>query len=142
MRRWLRFSRSTATSLFTTVLDFGVLVTMVQLFHVNYILATWFGTVVGSLSNFTINRYWAFKDSRVPGGHQFARFVAVQAGASALHTGGVWVFTRFLGIPYQISKLIIAALVMVGWNYPMNRRLVFSTNRLAQDPSTPPPPTP
>ena len=55
--------RSVVTSLFTTVLDFGVLTGSVELVHVNYVVATWMGTVVGSLSNFTINKHWAFRGS-------------------------------------------------------------------------------
>ena len=101
------FSRNTLTSIFTTALDFITLTGLVELAGVDYVLATWIGTIVGSLSNFTINRVWAFD-------------------ASGLHTGGVWIFTRFLGLPYPASKLVVAALVYLAWNYPMNRWVVFN----------------
>jgi putative flippase GtrA len=119
------FSRSTLTSLFTTALDFGTLTGLVELAGVDYVLATWLGTVVGSLSNFTINRLWAFDAKDRPPAGQFLRFLGVQAIASLLHTLGVWSFTRFLGLPYQASKIVISALVYLGWNYPMNRWFVF-----------------
>jgi putative flippase GtrA len=57
---------------------------------------------------------------------QFLRFVLVQVGASGLHTAGVWLLTRFLGLPYPASKLVVAALVYLGWNYPKNRWVVFN----------------
>jgi putative flippase GtrA len=119
------FARSTLTSLFTTALDLGTLTGLVELVGVDYVLATWLGTVVGSLSNFTINRVWAFDARDRPRGTQFLRFLLVQAGASLLHTLGVWIFTRFLGLPYQASKVVISVLVYLGWNYPMNRWFVF-----------------
>jgi putative flippase GtrA len=119
------FSRSLLTSLFTTALDFGTLTGLVELAGVNYVLATWLGTVLGSLSNFTINRVWAFDARDRPPTGQFARFLLVQAAASGLHTAGVWVFTRFLGLPYPVSKIVISVLVYLGWNYPMNRHFVF-----------------
>ena len=119
------FARSALTSLFTTALDFGTLTGLVELVGVDYVLATWMGTVVGSLSNFAINRVWAFDVRDRPRGTQFFRFLLVQAGASLLHTLGVWIFTRFLGLPYQASKLVISVLVYLGWNYPMNRWFVF-----------------
>jgi putative flippase GtrA len=119
------FSRSALTSIFTTALDFATLTALVELLGVNYVLATWLGTIVGSLSNFTINRVWAFSARDRPPAGQFARFVLVQAAASVWHTLGVWIFTRFVGLPYQVSKLAIAALVYLGWNYPMNRWFVF-----------------
>src|SRR4051812_49747 len=114
-----RLIRSVLTSLFTTALDFAVLTGAVELLHVNYVLATWIGTVFGSLSNFTINKHWAFKGSPVPLPRQFARFVLVQAGASGLHALGVWLMTRFGGLPYQVSKLIVAAVVALAWNYQL-----------------------
>jgi putative flippase GtrA len=119
------FSRSALASLLTTALDFGTLTGLVELAGVNYVLATWLGTVVGSLSNFTINRLWAFDAKDRPGTGQFVRFLLVQVVASLLHTGGVWGFTRFFGLPYQASKLVISVLVYLAWNYPMNRWFVF-----------------
>ena len=138
MRLSPRFLRSVLTSLLTTALDFAVLTTAVEVFAVNYVLATWFGTVVGSLSNFTINKNWAFKGSSVTLPNQLVRFVLVQAGASALQTLGVWVLTRFGGLPYQVSKMVIAAAVALAWNYPMTRRLVFARAASVQGGETPP----
>ena len=124
---WLQnvFLRSLLTSLFTTALDFGSLVGLTELAHVNYVLATWIGTVVGSLSNFTINKVWAFSAREAPTGPALARFVVVQVGASGLHTLGVWLLTRFGGLAYPVSKVVIAAVVYLAWNYPLNRRFVF-----------------
>jgi putative flippase GtrA len=50
------FSRNTLTSIFTTALDFITLTGLVELAGVDYVLATWIGTIAGSLSNFSINR--------------------------------------------------------------------------------------
>jgi putative flippase GtrA len=119
------FRRSVLTSLFTTALDFGTLLGLTELAHVDYVLSTWIGTVVGSLSNFTINKLWAFSAREAPTGPALGRFVLVQAGASGLHTAGVWALTRFARVPYPISKLAVAATVYLLWNYPLNRRFVF-----------------
>lgn len=119
------FSRSVLTSIFTTALDFGTLTTLVELGGVNYVLATWIGTLVGSLSNFAMNRAWAFEVRERPPARQFARFLVVQGVASFQHAAGVWILTRFLGLPYQASKVVISLLVYLGWNYPMNRWFVF-----------------
>ena len=121
-----RFIRSVATSLLTSVLDFALLTVLVEVGHINYVFATWMGTVVGSVSNFTINKHWAFKGSPLTLPNQFGRFVLVQAGASGWHTLGVWLLTRFGGVQYQASKLIVAVIVALAWNYPMNRGVVFS----------------
>lgn len=120
------FRRSVLTSLLTTALDFGTLVGLTELVGLSYVLSTWIGTVVGSLTNFTINKQWAFSARSAPAIPALSRFVVVQIGASALHTGGVWLLTRFGRLPYPVSKLLVATAVYLGWNYPLNRWLVFN----------------
>jgi putative flippase GtrA len=119
------FSRSLLTSLLTTALDFGALIGLTELAGVNYVLATWIGTIVGALSNFAINKLWAFYARGMPVMPAIARFVLVQAVASGLHTVGVWLLTRFAGLAYPVSKLVVAATVYLSWNYPLNRWFVF-----------------
>jgi putative flippase GtrA len=118
--------RSAATSLATTVLDLGTLTALVELFGVDYRIATFVGTIAGCASNFAINRAWAFEATAGKPHLQLARFVPVQAGASALHTAGVWALTGVARLPYLASKLVVAIAVYLGWNYPLNRRFVFS----------------
>jgi putative flippase GtrA len=120
------FRRSVLTSLLTTAFDFGTLIGLTELVGLSYVLATWLGTVVGSLSNFAINKQWAFSARSAPAIPALGRFVVVQLGASALHTGGVWLLTRFGRLPYPVSKLLVATAVYLGWNYPLNRWLVFN----------------
>jgi putative flippase GtrA len=120
------FRRSVLTSLMTTALDFGTLVGLTELLRISYVLATWIGTVVGSLTNFAINKQWAFSARSAAAIPALGRFVLVQIGASALHTAGVWLLTRFGRLPYPVSKLVVATAVYLGWNYPLNRWFVFN----------------
>jgi putative flippase GtrA len=119
------FAKNTITSVFTTALDFGTLTGLVELCHVDYVIATLVGTIVGATSNFFINRHWSFAATHGAVHHQALRMLPVQAGSSGLQTLGVWLFTRFAGLPYFASKLVVSALVYLGWNYPMNRYWVF-----------------
>jgi putative flippase GtrA len=132
------FRRSVLTSLLTTALDFGTLIGLTELAGVEYVLSTWIGTVVGSLTNFTINKQWAFSARGAPAIPALGRFVVVQIGASALHTAGVWLLTRFGRLPYPVSKLVVATAVYLGWNYPLNRWFVFNPHRRHRSPARPP----
>ncbi len=125
------FQRSVLTSLFTTALDFGTLVGLTELAGVSYVVSTWIGTVVGSLSNFAINKQWAFSARSARAIPALGRFAVVQIGASALHTAGVWLLTRFGRLPYPVSKLVVATAVYLGWNYPLNRWFVFNPHHRA-----------
>jgi putative flippase GtrA len=129
------FVRNTLVSIFTTALDFAVLVGLVEIFGVNYVVATFCGTVAGAISNFTANRFWSFEATHGAAHWQLVRFLPVQAGSTILHTGGVWVFTSRLRLPYLGSKLIVATLVYLFWNYPMNRYWVFPRARASAGPA-------
>ena len=124
------FTRNTVTSVFTTALDLATLAGLVELLHVNYVVATFLGTLVGCTSNFVINRHWSFEAADGRAHWQLVRFVPVQAGSSALHTVGVWLVTAIGGLPYLASKLVVSAVVYLVWNYPMNRYFVFPSSRL------------
>ncbi|HEY1555727.1 MAG TPA: GtrA family protein [Kofleriaceae bacterium] len=119
------FARNTIVSIFTTALDFAVLTGLVELAHVNYVIATFCGTVVGAMSNFIVNRRWSYEVSHLGAHWQLVRFLPVQAGSSGLQTFGVWAFTDLAHLEYLISKTITAVAVYLVWNYPMNRFFVF-----------------
>jgi putative flippase GtrA len=123
------FVRNTVVSLFTTALDFIVLVGLVEVFGVNYVVAAFCGSVVGATSNFLINRHWSYNATGGAAHWQMVRFLPVQAGSSLLQTGGVWLFTGGFHLQYIASKLVTATLVYLVWNYPMNRYFVFPKPR-------------
>jgi putative flippase GtrA len=128
------FGRSVVTSIFSTGVDYGALLVL-NYVGVDYRLATFLGTIVGFLTNFTINRYWAF-DAREGALHwQLVRSLPIQAGSTIWQVLGVWLFVGTLGIRIEISKLIVAALVYLGWNYPMNRLFVFGRKIAATTPA-------
>jgi putative flippase GtrA len=123
---WVSFTRNTLTSVFTTALDFGVLVALVELLHIDYRVATFVGTVVGAGSNFLINRWWSFRVHDLAPHGQIMRFLPVQAGSSCLQTLGVWGLTELTPLRYWTTKLVVSAAVYLLWNYPMNRWFVFT----------------
>jgi putative flippase GtrA len=122
----MRFAKSAATSVFTTSLDFALLAGLVELAHVNYVLATFLGTVLGASTNFLINRRWAFQATAGHAGHQALRYLLVQVGSALLHTSGVYAMTHFAGVPYLGSKVVVAVAAYLVWNYPLLRCFVFA----------------
>ena len=127
------FTRSALTSIFTTSLDFAVLAALVELGHVGSTLATFIGTVVGSSSNFAINRAWAFRTNGAAG-PQAARYLATQLGSAALHTSGVWLLVR-LDVRYMVAKVVVSIAAYLAWNYPMNRWFVFRYGQAPPEPA-------
>lgn len=119
------FGRSVITSIFSTAVDYGVLNALYYWLHVDYRIATFIASTIGFLTNFTLNRWWAFEAREGKLHWQFVRSLPIQVGSTTWQVLGMWLFVDGFGVAVWISKLIVAMLVYLGWNYPMNRHFVF-----------------
>ena len=109
-----------------TGLDLGVLVLLVG-HHVSIPLATFIAALVGAVTNFTINKYVAFRDRSPIRFGQVARFNVVAVVAALLMAGAMKIATvANPGVPLVVAKLACAAVVFAIWTYPAQRRLVFA----------------
>ncbi len=107
-----------------TALDLGVLVSLVG-HHVAIPLATFIATLAGAATNFTLNKYVAFRDRSPLTLGQVARFDLVAVVAAFLMAAAMKIATANLGVPVVAAKLACAAVVFAIWTYPAQRRLVF-----------------
>jgi putative flippase GtrA len=107
-----------------TGLDLGVLVILVGR-HAPIALATFVATLAGAATNFTLNKYVAFKDRSPLTLGQVARFDVVAVVAALLMAAAMKIATTALGFPVVAAKLVCAAVVFAIWTYPAQRRLVF-----------------
>ena len=80
----------------------------------------------GGVFNFLLSRWWVFPGAKTgsPLGQQILRYSLVSGASALLNAAGVEAGTR-LGLPYGLARVLTAAAVSLGWNYPMHRRLVF-----------------
>lgn len=125
---WKTFSRSQLAALAATVADFGTLTIWVELWNQFYAYGVAVGAFMGAITNFTINRYWSFEAHEQPITGQAVRYALVSAGSLLLNTFGVYLLTDRFGIHYMISKLSIAFLIGIFYNYPMHRYFVYESN--------------
>ena len=119
------FSKAQLTALSATAVDFGALYSLVEHAHVHYVAATAMGAFAGAVTNFLLNRYWAFESRSDRIRLQGFRYGLVAAGSLGLNTGLVFFFTEFGRLRYLTSKVIAALLVGWVWNYPLHRYYVF-----------------
>jgi putative flippase GtrA len=116
---------STLFGSFATVFDLGLVILLVQLCHFNAAVAAPIGVFFGSAVNFTMNRLFAFKDSRGHVVYQAMRFFAGTVVAAGVHAGVVYLLTDRLHVHYVISKFAADILVFTGGNLVLYRYLVF-----------------
>jgi putative flippase GtrA len=108
-----------------TGLDLGVLVLLVG-HHVPIPLATFMAALAGAATNFTINKYVAFRDRAPISLGQVARFDFVALVAALLMAAAMKIATADVGVPVVAAKLACAAIVFAIWTYPAQRRFVFA----------------
>jgi putative flippase GtrA len=119
------FGRHQVGAIFATGIDFGTMSVLVSLVGLPAVLATAIGAAAGGTSNFLLGRHWIFaaKDGRAT--DQAWRYVLVSAMSLGLNAGGEYILHDRLGIQYLLARVIVASVVSVGWNYPVQRSFVY-----------------
>jgi putative flippase GtrA len=119
------FGRHQVGALLATGIDFGTMSALVSLLGLSAPLATAIGAAVGGVSNFLLGRHWIFSADDGHAGDQAWRYVLVSATSLGLNAGGEYILHDRLGIHYLLARVIVASIVSVGWNYPVQRSFVY-----------------
>jgi putative flippase GtrA len=108
-----------------TGIDVGALVLLVEVLGSHVTLAAFLAATLGGVSNFLINKYWAFRD----GAPLELRQVTVYSFVSLVTAAFVAVIVHLVAVvmtlPYLLAKAIAAVVVFLVWTYPAQSRLVF-----------------
>jgi putative flippase GtrA len=123
LRHWAGLS--TILGSVSTVFDLGLVILLVQVFHFNPAAAAPIGVFFGSSVNFTLNRLFAFRDSRGHVALQAMRYFIGTVVAASVHAGVVYLLTNRLHLYYVLSKFVADILVFTGGNLLLFRYLVF-----------------
>ena len=108
-----------------TVLDFVVLVLMVELGGLTIPVSAFLAASGGAAVCFVMNKRLAFRDRSPVTLRQVGRFGFVAVAAALLMALAMRIVAVDLGVPYPTAKALCAALIFVAWTYPAQRRLVF-----------------
>jgi putative flippase GtrA len=108
-----------------TVIDFTVLVLLVELGRVSIPVSAFLAASAGAVVCFVMNKHVAFRDRTPVTLHQVGRFGIVAVAAALLMALAMRIVAVDLGLPYPAAKVLCAALVFIAWTYPAQRRLVF-----------------
>ena len=135
---WL-FCKAQLSSYVASVVDFLVTILLAKVFGVFYVYATFTGSVVGGITNCSINYSWVFRSCHVKMRHVAIKYLLVWAGSLTLNTYGTYFLTewltdmpwvndllgRFVGDLFILAKLVVAGVVAFFWNYQLQRVFVF-----------------
>jgi putative flippase GtrA len=114
------------TSLLSTLVDYTVMVSCVEVGHLEPVPATVIGATCGAITNFLVNRSFTYHARGQGTSRQALRFTLVSGASLALNGAGEHLFHNVLGLQYLLARVITSIIVSNGWNYPMMRFFVFS----------------
>lgn len=117
-----QFLRFAAVGAVATAVHYAILIALVQLAHVNPVLATACGFCIAAVVSYSLNRHFTF-DHRPVFAHGLAKFLAVGAVGLALNAGIVALLI-WQGLHYLVAQVIATGLVLI-WNFGAARFVVF-----------------
>ena len=132
-RRMLTDLKCAASSLLGTIVDYGLVLVLVELASLFYVAAVALGAAAGAVCSFLLHHRWAYRAqsaARDTAGSlavaaSGVRFFVVAGVALALSSLSVWVLTAGFGLFYIASKLLSSVALFLCWTLPANRRFVF-----------------
>ncbi|APR84893.1 CDP-diacylglycerol--glycerol-3-phosphate 3-phosphatidyltransferase [Minicystis rosea] len=120
-------------SVVATVVDFGVMVLAVELLRISAVLGTLLGAAAGGIANFQLGRHWIFEAEQGNIAGQALRYALVSGASAGLNALGEYVVHVRLGVGYLPARAIVAVVVSLCWNFPMQRHFVFRGPAAARD---------
>lgn len=126
---WRQLWGAQAAALAATGIDFTVLIVCVEVFGIPYQIGTGIGATVGAVSNFLMGRHWIFRATSGDVRGQAIRYAIAASCSLVLNWSGVVGLTESIHTPYWVSRVIIAAVVAIFFNFPMQRWFVFRYHR-------------
>lgn len=125
-RSIISFVRSQIVSVIATACDFGVMIFFTEVAHLWYLVSVFLGTFTGGLVGFILGRRWAFTSRQGRISHQAYRYFIMWVINILLNLGGVYCLVDFLHLKYILAKAIVAVILSISFNYPMQKYYVFA----------------
>lgn len=104
-------------------LDMGTLILFKEVFGVNPVAAVVINQVFLLAYNFTLNKYWSFRNKAMPH-KQLVRYLTLAGLNYAFSVGSMYVFSDHFGYDYRLVRIGTIA-VMVGWNFFLYKYWVY-----------------
>ncbi len=120
-----QFFKAQLSAFLGGMVDYGVMICGVELFGLPVSTSIVISGTIGAVVNFSINRYWTFKDQGTAVGDQLWKFIVMVIGSILLKSQGTPFLTDITGIDYRITRLMVELVVSLGFNFTLQKYWVF-----------------
>ncbi len=119
-----QFIRFSCSGSIATLVDITGLYILTEYLGVWYLISSVFSFLIGSLTHFTISRYWVFQNQEKTFWRQYRSFFLIHLGGLTINTVGLYVLVEYAHIYYIIAKLMVVVLG-VAWTFLANKKITF-----------------
>ncbi len=124
------FARAEVSASISSIVDFGLAIGLNISGLLTYGYANLIGVTCGGIANCCINSRFVFRHTGRKARSIAFRYVFVWLGSMTLNGGGTNLATYLIGARYFIIvKAVIACMVALLFNYPLQRRFVFKNKK-------------
>lgn len=132
-----QFLKAQLSSVLATAADFAVTALLFRLCGLHHTWSTLIGSVTGGVVNCVINYEWTFRTGSRSKSGVALRYIVVWVGSIVLNTClttvSVEALRRVIDLKTLMSaKAVMAVLVALLWNFPMQKYFVFRHRRGTQ----------
>ncbi|MBA2746444.1 MAG: GtrA family protein [Flavisolibacter sp.] len=120
------FAKAQVASLTASLVDYWVTIVLVEIVGFWYVWSSALGTILGGITNFSMGRKWVFRSFSRQAEVQLIRYALVWTGYLLLSTSGVFLLTSYTPLTYIFSKLLVSVFMGISYNYPLQKKFVFS----------------
>jgi putative flippase GtrA len=106
------------------LVDVGLLYFFTEFFGFHYLISAIFSYIFGMITNYSLNKFFNFKNKSRKIVRQFGLFIVVALIGLGLNQFILWILVEFIGLWYILAKIISIFLVMF-WNFLGHKKLTF-----------------
>jgi len=108
------------------VVDYGLLYLLTEYAEIHYILSATLSFIAGLIVNYKISTNWIFRHSKLSSKTvEFTIYGIIGVVGLLLNNLLLFMFTDIFHVHYMVSKLIVAAIVMI-WNFVGRKYILFN----------------
>lgn len=108
-----------------TVVDFGILYSLTEFLGIWYFFSAALSYIVGMFTNYSMNKYFNFRNRSKRIAVQFGLFMTVALIGLALNQVILYALVEMAGLWYMSAK-VISVFVVVFWSFYGHKKLTFS----------------
>lgn len=108
----------------TALLEFGLIVLLVEKVLLHYLWANAISFIVANLLNYLLSRVWVFQASDKKVHVELLSFFIVTGVGLLINQIIIYILVDFVTLDYRFAK-IYAMAVAVAWNYFGKKKIVF-----------------